>query len=100
MEKRHIDEYTPAPVDTSSVTLPQDLAYLAEDMARNVHEVWAANRIAEGWTYGPARDDVAKTHPCLVPYDELPESEKAYDRATSHETLRFILKAGFAICKK
>ena len=40
------------------------------------------------------------THPCLVPYDELPESEKDYDRATSQETLKLIMKLGFDISKK
>lgn len=66
-------------------------------MAKNVHEVWAAGRIADGWTYGVERDDVHKTHPCLVPYEDLPESEKEYDRRTSVETLKFILAQGFAV---
>lgn len=73
---------------------------LIEDMARNVHEVWAQNRIDDGWTYGPVRDDAKKNHPCLIPYDELPESEKEYDRATSQETLKLILKLGFRISQK
>lgn len=92
--------YTPEPVDTSDVELPKELLPLIETMARNVHEVWSANRIADGWTYGPVRDDAAKKHPCLVPYDELPEREKDYDRATSQETLKLILKAGFTISGK
>lgn len=73
---------------------------LIEDMAKNVHEVWAQNRIDDGWSYGPVRDDVKKHHPCLIPYDELPESEKEYDRATSQETLKLILKLGFRISQK
>ena len=68
-------------------------------MAKNVHEVWAQNRINDGWTYGTVRDDVKKQHPGLVPYEELPEREKEYDRATSQETLKFILKSGFSISK-
>ncbi len=92
-------EYRPEPVDTQSVKLPDELKPLIEEMARNVHEVWAQNRITDGWTYGPVRDDAAKKHPCLVPYDQLTESEKEYDRATSQETLKFILKSGFAISK-
>lgn len=92
-------EYIPSPVDTDGVELPAGLTPLIEDMARNVHEVWARNRMAEGWTYGPVRDDAAKRHPCLVPYDELPESEKDYDRATSQETLKFILKSGYSIIR-
>jgi hypothetical protein len=69
-------------------------------MAKNVHEVWAQGRIKEGWTYGPVRNDVKKTHPCLVPYEELPDSEKEYDRSTSVETLKLILKSGFQITKE
>ncbi|MDE6380079.1 MAG: Ryanodine receptor Ryr [Muribaculaceae bacterium] len=92
-------EYTPRPVDTTGVDLPAELLPLVEDMAKNVHEVWAQNRINEGWTYGPVRDDAAKHHPCLVPYENLPESEKTYDRATSQETLKFILASGFQISR-
>lgn len=90
-------EYIPNPVDTDNVELPKELMPLIEEMARNVHEVWAKNRMEEGWTYGSLRDDVNKTHPCLVPYEDLHESEKEYDRATSQETLKLILKLGFEI---
>lgn len=93
-------QYIPRPLDTSDVELPSELMPLIEDMARNVHEVWARNRMDEGWTYGPVRDDALRQHPCLVPYDELPESEKTYDRATSQQTLKLILKSGFHISKK
>lgn len=91
--------YIPQPIDTRSVELPEELMSLVEEMAKNVHEVWAQNRIRDGWTYGSVRDDVKKHHPCLVPYEELPESEKEYDRSTSQETLKFILKSGFSISK-
>lgn len=79
--------------------LPEELLPLIEEMAKNVHEVWARNRMDEGWTYGPVRDDAHKKHPCLVPYEDLPESEKDYDRATSQETLKLILMSGFGISK-
>lgn len=92
-------EYIPRPVDTCDVELPAELLPLAEEMARNVHEVWARNRINDGWTYGSERNDSLRQHPCLVPYEELPEEEKEYDRATSLETLRLILKAGFTITR-
>lgn len=91
--------YIPKPVNTGYVELPEELLPLIEEMAKNVHEVWAQNRINEGWSYGPERDDAKKEHPCLVPYKELPESEKEYDRATSQETLKLILKSGFSISK-
>lgn len=91
--------YIPQPVDTASVELPSELMPLTEQMARNVHEVWAQTRISQGWTYGPVRDDERKQHPCLVPYEDLPESEKVYDRNTAMETLRLILKLGFRVSK-
>lgn len=93
-------EYIPNPAETSDVKLPDELLPLIEEMAKNVHEVWARNRIDDGWSYGPMRDDANKKHPCLVPYEDLPDSEKEYDRATSQETLKLILKSGFTISKK
>ena len=89
--------YTPNPIDTSSVVLPEELAPLAEELAKNVHEVWAKTRIEQGWTYGDTRDDLRKQHPCIVPYDELSEGEKEFDRNTSQETLRLIIKLGYKI---
>ena len=94
------ESYTPAPLDTSGEVLPEALTPLVEALAKNVHEVWAQSRLAEGWRYGERRDNVAKTHPCLVPYEELPEIEKAYDRNTALGTLRSIQAAGFEIVKR
>jgi len=87
-------EYTPQPIDTSDVRLSPELLELTEQIAANVHEVWAQKRIAEGWKYGAQRNDKRKEHPCLVPYSDLPESEKEYDRNTAMETLRVIEKLG------
>lgn len=92
--------YSPKPIDTSDVVLPQELAPLVEKMAKNVHEVWAQSRMSQGWTYGKVRNDEQKKHPCLIPYEELPEEEKVYDRNTALETLKLITKSGFNICKK
>ncbi|MBP5561405.1 MAG: Ryanodine receptor Ryr [Muribaculaceae bacterium] len=92
-------EYIPTPVDTSDVKLPDELLPLVEDMARNVHEVWARTRLEQGWRHGQQRDDNNRRHPDLVPYDELPEAEKIFDRNTSVETLKLILKLGFTITK-
>lgn len=89
--------YIPQPVDTSDVQLPEELNMLVEDMARNVHEVWAQSRIAQGWIYGSERNDNLKHHPCLVAYDDLPEQEKEYDRDTAVGTLKLIVKLGFSI---
>ena len=89
--------YTPTPADTSNVQLSEELMQLTEEMARNVHDVWAAGRIAEGWTWGPERNDARKENPCLVPYEKLPDSEREYDRKTAIETLKLILSLGYKI---
>ena len=78
------NNYTPTPVDTSNIQLPEELMALAEAISKNVHEVWAQNRMNEG---------------CLVPYEELSEEEKAYDRNTALSTLKFIVALGFEIKK-
>ena len=94
------NNYIPQPIDTKGVVLPNELNALAEEIAKNVHEVWAEGRMKEGWTYGEKRDDARKLHPCLVPYEELTETEKEYDRNTSQETLKLIMKLGFKIVKE
>jgi hypothetical protein len=91
--------YTPKPIDTTRVTLPPDIRKLTEQLAENAHDIWAAQRLAQGWTCGPQRDDAAKRHPCLVPYADLPESEKEYDRATAMQTLQAIMALGYRIVK-
>lgn len=92
-------KYIPQPIDTNDVTLPKELEELVEKMSKNVHEVWAETRVKQGWTYGEQRNDKLKTHPCLIPYEDLPEAEKEYDRNTSVSTLKMILKLGFRITK-
>ena len=89
--------YEPNPIDTSEVSLPDGLTELIERLAENNHDIWASQRIAEGWTYGPKRDDAAKKHPDLVPYSELPESEKEYDRNSVAETLKAVIALGYDI---
>jgi RyR domain len=91
--------YSPKPIPTESVRLPSEIQELTEVLARNVHEVWAQERLAGGWQYGPNRDDGAKQHPCLVSYEELPESEKEYDRRMALETIKAILALGYRIEK-
>lgn len=91
--------YDPKPVDTSEVSLPEELLTLTEKIAENVHDVWAAGRIAEGWTLGDKKDAEMKTTPLLIPYDELPENEKDYDRNTALETIKLIIKMGYSISK-
>lgn len=92
--------YTPCPIDVTQVRLPDDLAGLIEQLAENVHDSWARQRMGEGWVYGPQRNDAAKTHPCLVPYSELSESEREYDRISAMNTLKAIMALGYRIVEK
>lgn len=89
--------YQPSPIDTSRVRLSAEVEQLTELLSRNAHEVWARQRLAEGWRYGPRRDDDRKEHPGLVPYEQLSESERVFDRNTAMETIRVILALGFRI---
>lgn len=89
--------YRPTPMDTTKVVLNDEILALTERIAENVHDVWAQGRISEGWTYGPVKDAQKKVTPLLVPYNELPESEKAYDRNTAMETIKMIILSGFEI---
>lgn len=91
--------YIPKPIDTEDVVLPAELLELTEKIAENVHENWAIGRVKEGWVYGEERNDARKTTPCLVPYDQLPESEKAFDRNTALQTLKLIVALGYRIEK-
>lgn len=93
-------KYKPNPIITDGIELSEEIMKLSERIAENVHDVWAASRMAEGWSWGEERNDALKQHPCLVPYNELPESEKEYDRKTSIETLKLIQKLGFIILKQ
>ena len=92
-------EYTPKPVDISDVELDSTLMELVEVMAKNVHDVWAETRIKDGWRYGETRNDERLEHPCLIPYEELSDSEREYDRNTAIGTLKLIHKLGFKITK-
>lgn len=92
-------KYTPQPIDLSEVKLPDDLLVLTEQLARNIHEVWAQSRVSQGWKYGPKRDDDLKTHPGIVPYEDLTEQEKQYDRDTALSAIKFIVNEGFKITK-
>lgn len=91
--------YEPRPINTSAVALPPELLELTERLAENAHEIWARQRLADGWTYGLHRNDEMKKHPCLVPYRKLPESEKRYDRETVLGTLKAILALGYRISR-
>jgi hypothetical protein len=99
IKKMSETNYTPYPIDTSDIVLSPELLELTEKIATNVHDVLAAGRLKDGWTYGAVRNNTLKQHPCLVPYDAMPDSEKKYDRNTAMETLKVIEKLGFEILK-
>ncbi len=92
--------YRPSAIDTSKIKLPKELETLMEHLAENNHEIWAQQRLKDGWTYGPKRNDERKQHPDLVPYDQLPESEREYDRNSARETIKAIISLGFNLQKK
>lgn len=92
--------YLPQPIDTKEIILGENILELSEKLAKNTHEVWTAQRIKDGWKYGEKRDDQLKTHPGIRPYEELTEEEKEYDRNTSLETLKLIIKLGYKIEKE
>ncbi len=89
--------YTPRPIDTSGISVPPELDALVERLAEHTHDVWAQQRMADGWTHGPARDDATRRHPCLVPYADLPESEKTYDREVARGLLAALLALGWSV---
>ncbi len=91
--------YQPQPIDTDAVETPEHLLELIETLSENAHDVWAAKRMAEGWRYGPARDDAKREHPSLLPYAALPEAEKDVDRAMVLGVVKAILSKGFQISK-
>lgn len=92
-------EYLPQPIDTTEVVIPAELAGLTEQLAAHAHDIWAEQRLRDGWVWGPKRDDQARHHPCLIPYDALPESEKVYDRRAAMETIKAILALGYRVEK-
>lgn len=92
--------YIPKPIDLSDVELTEDLNELREAIAENAHEIWAENRQAEGWTYGPQRDDQLKQTPDMVPYSQLPEGEKEYDREMAMKTIKLLKKLGYDLIKR
>lgn len=97
---KEMKTYNPKPIDITDVVLTEDLDELREAIAENAHEVWAANRMAEGWSYGPQRDDNKKENPCMVPYSQLPESEKDFDRNMAMNTIKLLKKLGYDLIKR
>ena len=93
------NEYYPRPLLVDHVQLDDQLLELVERLAEHTHDVWAVQRMRDGWTYGVQRSDDAKLHPCLVPYSQLPETEKEYDRNVVIGTIRAVLALGFVLSR-
>lgn len=94
---KSLNGYNPQPINVEDISLDADLVDLTEAIAENAHDIWARARMDEGWTYGPVRDDARKQHPDLVPYAQLPDSEKEYDRLMAMNTLRLVRRLGYDI---
>ena len=88
-------KYEPKPLDTSDVELSSEILNLTEELAEQIHEIWAEGRLSQCWSHGETRDDARRQTPCLVSYDSLPEIEKEYDRNTAIATLKLIIKLGY-----
>ena len=91
--------YHPKFLDLKHVELPNGFDELREAIAENAHDRWALERQSEGWTYGPKRDDSKLETPDMVPYPQLPESEKQYDRLMAEDTLKLLTALGYKIEK-
>lgn len=96
---RSAEDYEPHPLNLEDIPLTDDLLELQEAIAENAHEVWAAARKADGWTYGPVRNDALKQHPDMLPYSALPDSEKEYDRIMAFNTIKLVKKLGWRLVK-
>lgn len=93
-------DYQPKPIDTSGETLTDEIEELTELLAKNAHDNWARGRLKEGWRYGPERNEARKETHCLVAYEDLPDSEKEYDRTSAMETLKAVQALGYRITRK
>ena len=72
---------------------------LLEKLAEQVHITWMNQRIKEGWSYGPVRDDEKKQTPCIIPFQNLPEIEKEYDRITASTVINTLQNEGYIITR-
>jgi len=93
-------KYKPLPFILSIQNILQELLDHIEEMAQNVHEVWAGGRLQDNWQYGIERNDFKKEHPSLIHYKILTEAEKEYDRNTALATINYIITNGFEIKNK
>jgi hypothetical protein len=87
---------TPAPV-------PIELdEYLVDDLAREEHERWRAEKLRQGWVYGPKRNDKRRIHHCLVLWtdDRLGEDQKEKDRQAIRAMPKYVAAAGYKVVRE
>ncbi|XP_057319088.1 ryanodine receptor isoform X9 [Microplitis mediator] len=89
--------YKPAPLDLSAITLTPKMEELVDQLAENTHNLWAKERISQGWTYGLNEDSEMRRSPHLVPYPKVDEAIKKANRDTASETVRTLLVYGYML---
>lgn len=92
-------DYKPKPIPVEHIALSDEILELVELLAENAHDIWASERLRDGWTFGPERDDTERRHPCLVPYAQLSDRDRDYDRTMVIGSIRAILALGFNISR-
>jgi hypothetical protein len=72
---------------------------MMEKLAEAAHNVWMEGKLRDGWQYGPVTDKEKKFHNCLVPYDQLSETDKESDRDLVRGIPRILKLAGYKIVR-
>uniref|UniRef100_A0A8C3ASD1 Ryanodine receptor 2 n=1 Tax=Cyclopterus lumpus TaxID=8103 RepID=A0A8C3ASD1_CYCLU len=87
--------YKPAPLDLSHIKLTSTQEAMVDKLAENAHNVWARDRIRQGWTYGIQQDVKSRRNPRLVPYILLDERTKKSNKDSLREAVRTLLGYGY-----
>ncbi|XP_028826293.1 ryanodine receptor 2 isoform X5 [Denticeps clupeoides] len=87
--------YKPAPMDLSHIKLASTQEAMVDKLAENAHNVWARDRIRQGWTYGIQQDVKNRRNPRLVPYVLLDERTKKSNKDSLREAVRTLLGYGY-----
>uniref|UniRef100_A0A915K5J2 B30.2/SPRY domain-containing protein n=1 Tax=Romanomermis culicivorax TaxID=13658 RepID=A0A915K5J2_ROMCU len=89
--------FAPKPVDIAQIMLSAQVEAVTDKLAENMHELWAVNKIEDGWTYGDKRSESRRNHPCLTTYEKLGLSEKTYNLNLARDTIKAIIAMGYHI---
>uniref|UniRef100_A0A8B9CVX0 Ryanodine receptor 2 n=1 Tax=Anser brachyrhynchus TaxID=132585 RepID=A0A8B9CVX0_9AVES len=87
--------YKPAPMDLSFIKLTPSQEAMVDKLAENAHNVWARDRIRQGWTYGIQQDVKNRRNPRLVPYALLDDRTKKSNKDSLREAVRTLLGYGY-----